>query len=258
MENKPTLYEILGVSRSASRWELEEQYVKLRKNIKASIAKESAQRDLEVIKDAFNVLSNPDKRSAYDKQLYENEPDFYEIIRVGRTASQQDVEDQYVQRRQALLELLQTFPEKKEQISKELEALEEAFEILGNSEKRAAHYKRGRLIQWEKEKKTGRLISYVIGALLAWASAVFLYQWVTLGYEGAKRVNKLGPLSLPFAAFWIWIWFLAHFQAKGDKDGEKFVFRVGIIVLIVTMILIVAPRPSVSDCEVGRAGYVCR
>jgi len=188
----------------------------------------------------------------------DNEPDHYEILGVKRTASMEEVHDQYATRRLALEELLQTYPDRKEQISKELAAVEAAYSILGISKNRAEYFKRGKLAERKNEEKIGRWVSYAIGVLLGWASIVFLYQWATYGYDGAKRINKFGPLALPFAAFWIWLWFLKHFEEKGDKDGVKFVIGIGIIALIVTIIATVAPRPSLPDCEVGRAGYVCR
>ena len=67
---KNTLYEVLGVNRSASAGEIVTAYRKLRVQLTAGVTADTAEASL--VHEAYEVLSDPEHRAAYDASLRES------------------------------------------------------------------------------------------------------------------------------------------------------------------------------------------
>lgn len=73
-----TLYDILGVTQNSTEKELKQAYRKLAKELHPDINKEDdAQEKFHALKEAFEILTNPELKAKYDDQLSKNNPDLF-------------------------------------------------------------------------------------------------------------------------------------------------------------------------------------
>lgn len=182
-----TLYEILEVSENASKEVIEKAYRVLAKKYHPDLQtpenKQIAETKMKQINEAYDVLSNEEKRRAYDEELgakreaqhKEKEQEFYQEESFSNSNSQrvQSPADEQAERRVRDMQRRryeQELKKQQEQMKKQMEKeMQQQYENAYYNYLRSLGYKIKEKWTWQKTKKLCIIILVMIGiGIILW------------------------------------------------------------------------------------------
>lgn len=202
-----TLYEILEVSENASKEVIEKAYKVLAKKYHPDLQtpenKQIAEIKMKQINEAYDVLSNEEKRRAYDEELgakrearnKEKEREFYQEENFSNSSSQtvQSPADEQAERRVRDMQRRryeQELKKQQEQMKKQMEKeMQQQYENAYYNYLRSLGYKIKEKWTWQKTKKLCIIILIMIGiGIILWLLPPTHDMMVSL-YENNKIVK---------------------------------------------------------------------